>query len=112
MGDDRQEKIRKRAYEIWENEGRPHGRDDFHWKQAVSEAEESGAAPVAEPGMEAGSSAAVPGQKLPDWTIAMEEVAATLARPGAGVIEETAAASIEGAAKAPRSRVVKPTSAR
>jgi hypothetical protein len=27
-------RIRARAYEIWEEEGRPHGRDREHWQQA------------------------------------------------------------------------------
>ena len=31
------EQIRKRAYEIWECEGRPHGRDIQHWSQAETE---------------------------------------------------------------------------
>lgn len=31
------ELIRKRAYEIWEGEGRPHGRDIEHWSQAETE---------------------------------------------------------------------------
>ena len=26
-----------RAYEIWEKQGRPHGRDREHWLQAVTE---------------------------------------------------------------------------
>src|SRR5258706_14250740 len=29
--------IRQRAYEIWENSGRPHGRDAEHWHQAAAE---------------------------------------------------------------------------
>lgn len=29
--------VAKRAYEIWEREGRPHGRDREHWLQAVEE---------------------------------------------------------------------------
>lgn len=31
------EQIRKRAYEIWEGEGRPNGRDIQHWFQAETE---------------------------------------------------------------------------
>jgi hypothetical protein len=31
------EKVRARAYEIWEHEGRPHGRDHDHWRQAERE---------------------------------------------------------------------------
>jgi hypothetical protein len=29
--------VAKRAYEIWEGEGRPHGRDREHWLMAVTE---------------------------------------------------------------------------
>ncbi len=35
--DDIEERIRRRAYEIWEREGRPHGRDAEHWLQAREE---------------------------------------------------------------------------
>lgn len=31
------EKISKRAYKIWENEGKPSGRDSQHWLQAEAE---------------------------------------------------------------------------
>jgi hypothetical protein len=31
------EQIRARAYQIWESEGRPHGRAEIHWLQAESE---------------------------------------------------------------------------
>jgi len=31
------EKIRRRAYEIWESEGRPEGADLRHWQQACDE---------------------------------------------------------------------------
>lgn len=34
MADDDQERIARKAYEIWESEGRPHGRDQSHWDQA------------------------------------------------------------------------------
>lgn len=30
-------KITRRAHEIWEAEGRPHGRDQEHWRQAEAE---------------------------------------------------------------------------
>jgi len=33
----RDDDIRTRAYQIWEREGRPHGRDIEHWRQAPSE---------------------------------------------------------------------------
>lgn len=38
--------IAKRAYEIWEKEGRPHGRDREHWLKA---SEELSASIVADP---------------------------------------------------------------
>jgi len=37
MGVDRQEIIRRRAFEIWEDEGRPDGADQRHWLQAEDE---------------------------------------------------------------------------
>ncbi|QIO50919.1 DUF2934 domain-containing protein [Rhizobium leguminosarum bv. trifolii] len=37
MSDRRHEWISKRAYAIWEERGRPDGRDDEHWRQAVAE---------------------------------------------------------------------------
>ena len=32
--DDQSERIRKRAHEIWEEEGRPEGREYSHWLRA------------------------------------------------------------------------------
>jgi hypothetical protein len=50
---DREEKIRQRAYSIWEAEGHPHGRADDHWHRAAREvaepAEVAGPAEPAEP---------------------------------------------------------------
>lgn len=37
MAYDREETIRLRAYEIWENEGYPNGQDLRHWRQAEQE---------------------------------------------------------------------------
>ena len=31
------EKVKERAYAIWEREGRPHGRDREHWQEAEAE---------------------------------------------------------------------------
>ncbi|TIV00661.1 MAG: DUF2934 domain-containing protein [Mesorhizobium sp.] len=36
---DREERIRRRAHEIWEREGRPEGREREHWDQAMQEIE-------------------------------------------------------------------------
>jgi hypothetical protein len=35
--DERQEWISKRAYVLWEADGRRHGKDNEHWEQAVRE---------------------------------------------------------------------------
>lgn len=37
MANDREERIRKRAHEIWDAEGRPHGRHEEHWQKAMKE---------------------------------------------------------------------------
>lgn len=37
MADSHEERVRKRAHEIWEREGRPHGRADDHWALAREE---------------------------------------------------------------------------
>lgn len=46
-GSEKQDLIRKKAYAIWETEGRPHGQDERHWQQAEAEIETS--APAATP---------------------------------------------------------------
>ncbi len=35
--DDHEERIRKRAHDIWEEEGRPEGREYSHWLRARAE---------------------------------------------------------------------------
>ena len=39
MSADKQQRIKQRAYEIWEKSGRPHGAHEVHWLQATSEIE-------------------------------------------------------------------------
>jgi Protein of unknown function (DUF2934) len=34
---DLQQRIQQRAYQLWESEGRPEGRDQAHWQQALRE---------------------------------------------------------------------------
>ena len=70
MGED-EDKVRRRAYEIWEREGRPEGRHDEHWSQARREMEKYGAPEGAQLGRgEAGAA----GRPAPEG-----------ARPGTGV---------------------------
>jgi Protein of unknown function (DUF2934). len=40
MQGDREERIRRRAYDLWEREGKPEGRGDAHWAQACAEIDE------------------------------------------------------------------------
>lgn len=35
MADDRDKRIAERAYRLWDEEGRQHGRDLLHWDQAT-----------------------------------------------------------------------------
>jgi hypothetical protein len=42
------ERIRQRAYEIWEREGRPEGREAEHWRMAVEELAASSSAASAQ----------------------------------------------------------------
>jgi hypothetical protein len=42
MTDNRTERIRQRAHEIWEREGRPEGRAQEHWYKAVQDVEAEG----------------------------------------------------------------------
>jgi hypothetical protein len=44
MEDDREALIRRRAYAIWEEQGKPQGEDMRHWLEAWQELSETGAA--------------------------------------------------------------------
>jgi hypothetical protein len=37
LSGDLEQRIRQRAYELWESEGRPQGREQAHWQQAERE---------------------------------------------------------------------------
>ncbi|MDX7952774.1 DUF2934 domain-containing protein [Lichenihabitans sp. Uapishka_5] len=49
MDNDTTDRIAKRAYELWEQEGRPDGRHDDHWSTAEREAAGGEAAVPSEP---------------------------------------------------------------
>lgn len=51
--DHKVERVKTKAHEIWEREGRPHGRDHEHWRQAEAEVEAEGGGE--KPGSAAGS---------------------------------------------------------
>jgi len=42
MRSDRQRRVEQRAHEIWEAEGRPHGKHDEHWNRAEREIAQEG----------------------------------------------------------------------
>ena len=46
--DDRKERIRQRAYAIWESEGRPEGEDRRHWERAERELAERDQRPASD----------------------------------------------------------------
>ena len=43
-----EDRIRQRAYELWEQEGKPEGREGEHWEQACREIEAEGGSPLTE----------------------------------------------------------------
>ncbi len=49
MADDRQERIRQRAYAIWEREGRRDGDHERHWHMAAGEIDAEDAGRAAKP---------------------------------------------------------------
>jgi hypothetical protein len=53
MDTDLHERIRRRAYELWEQEGRPEGRAEEHWSRAEREVQAAGATAGLNPGSEA-----------------------------------------------------------
>lgn len=44
MADDRQERIRNRAHQIWQQEGQPAGQHERHWHQAAADVDREDAA--------------------------------------------------------------------
>ncbi|WP_137387603.1 DUF2934 domain-containing protein [Rhodoligotrophos defluvii] len=111
---DRQEKIRQRAYAIWEAEGRPHNRDREHWLQAENEvmghagARSATRRPSKSPGEEASaatgrSGAARPATKRPDVSAKAKATPATTKRK-ASPAEASPANTAPSAAKGSSSR--------
>ena len=97
----RDDLIAKRAHEIWEQEGRPHGRDEEHWHRAAEAiaAEEGGAEDGATETAESAPKAA----KKPRAAKAAGADPAPKRKPA-----EPAAAPGEKAPRAPRKPKAKP----
>jgi len=49
-----QERISQRAYQLWEQEGKPEGRESEHWGQACREIEAEGGSPLTESDLTSG----------------------------------------------------------
>jgi hypothetical protein len=59
------EKIRARAYELWDSNGRQHGRDEEHWLQAERELGAAGARASGAPNPPAATAGETPVQASP-----------------------------------------------
>ena len=62
MADDRQERIRNRAHQIWQEEGQPAGHHERHWHQAAADVdrEDAGKPSVAKKASGASKAKATP----------------------------------------------------
>lgn len=113
MTDERHEKISRRAYEMWEQEGGEHGRHEDHWHRAAGEVEGDGqGTPVAPDGTTltepADSPAAAPGGANDDLGVQGDPEPADSAAAVAPA--QTIAAEPKAAGKpAAKSRKSKPT---
>jgi len=67
MSDDLEDRIKRRAHQIWEEEGRPDGRHDEHWMRALEEFADE---PVVLPG---GATSAPPEQSQRQTQFARED---------------------------------------
>jgi hypothetical protein len=65
--DDHDERIRQRAHEIWEEEGRPEGREYSHWLRARAEIQDTASDAPAEAGR--ASKADIARNALPPGTV-------------------------------------------
>ena len=65
--DDHDERIRQRAHEIWEEEGRPEGREYSHWLRARAEIQDTAGDAPAEAGR--ASKADIARNALPPGTV-------------------------------------------
>jgi hypothetical protein len=65
MGAGREEQVMLRAYEIWEREGRPEGRQEEHWRRAEQEVGKLGWAFQEAEAAEASADLAVARREMP-----------------------------------------------
>ncbi len=86
MASDLDKRVQQRAYEIWESEGRPEGRQQEHWQQARTELSEAQSEASA------------------DRIRAKKEKPAAKAKPSSSSQPKSEAATKPKPAKVPRSR--------
>src|SRR5215470_486775 len=79
MNTDREQRIAARAYQLWEEEGRPHGAHERHWEQASREIVASEGKKPAR-----GSKTAKPGAKAAAASKASAAKAKSAAKPEGG----------------------------
>ncbi|SIQ12291.1 Protein of unknown function [Rhizobium sp. RU35A] len=113
---DSHEWIRNRAYALWEEEGRPHGKDAEHWTRACEEFETQ-ASTTAKPAVTRAKKVGSPAQSAPTTEATPKSVKATSAKtkvPTAKAAAKTPAAkpgteakSIEPVAAPARKRSAK-----
>jgi len=82
---DRDQRVRERAYRIWEEEGQPEGRQEEHWRRAETEISEEEAQSISPSGC-----AGVP---LEISAAAAELTAAAGARRGRGGVRRSRASA-------------------
>jgi hypothetical protein len=107
MSTELEERIRQRAYELWEREGSQHGNDQDHWHQAALEIEEEDREAAGKPkrdkdhqseAMKAAEAAA----RAHGFTL--EEVAKPSGRKRAAVKTSTSSSTMESSAPKKRGR--------
>ena len=84
MSDDRHDRVSRRAYELWEQEGGEHGRHEDHWHRAHAEFQESVAAPD-------GTTLTVPANTVEDTAEAKPARKRPAAKPAATTADKSPA---------------------
>jgi hypothetical protein len=83
MTADREQRIRDRAHQIWQDEGCPEGRADEHWAQAEREVAEAAPAPKPDkaPAVKKAPAAKAPAAKKPAAKSAAKTAGDAVAAP-------------------------------
>lgn len=104
MSDDREQRIRNRAYALWEQDGARHGRHDDHWSQATREIDEAAASVANNAAKIAPTSRAPSKPRVPSKPKADKAVEARSGATKAVPVSSKAAATKAGAKSAGRAK--------